>query len=186
MATRNHRGRGHGLYHDPGSSARANVYRVPLLAGCPGREPAKGFFTLSAQSVKHHKMLLSEARHPEAYWRIPQETILDCVYDRCCRCSAVARESPGVGKCARKFLRPVRALTCIRFPLCLVRSRGIFRACGLRCRASHPVDCWRSVSNSLGSETSTTGNGRGVQGLGALWVFNGQRLGERSKSMAIR
>lgn len=121
------------MYHDPGSSARANVYRVPLLAGCPGREPAKGFFTLSAQSVKHHKMLLSEARHPEAYWRIPQETILDCVYDRCCRCSAVARESPGVGKCARKFLRPVRALTCIRFPLCLVRSRGIFRACGLRC-----------------------------------------------------
>ena len=126
--------------------------------------------------------LLSEALQPEAYWRLPQETILDCVYatTQCCGCSAVARESPGVSSgCVRMFVPPSQGVK--------LDSRGIFRACGLRCRALAPVDCWRSVSNSLGSETLTPGNGtRGSRcscPCGSLIV---RGLARRSKSMAIR
>jgi hypothetical protein len=69
---------------------------------------SQGIFHPLRSICEAHKTLLSEAQQPEAYWRVPQETILDCVYatTRCCGCSAVARESPGVSGCVRMFVPP--------------------------------------------------------------------------------
>jgi hypothetical protein len=40
----------------------------------------QGIFHPLGSISEAHKILLPEARQPEAYWRIPQETILDCLY----------------------------------------------------------------------------------------------------------